>query len=98
MNQWLEYKKYANSHEYFTRKELKENSLHGNTIDNYINLTAKSGFIKKTGRGQYTRILKIPNFISSSLILKLSYDKEKREKILITIIRKEKLENIRNQS
>jgi len=94
MTKWQEIKDYVNSHELFTRKEMKKIGL-GTTGDMYINNLRNAGFVIRIGRGQYKRIIKIPNYISSSLMVDIAYSEDRRKKFMMTLIRKQKLENIR---
>ena len=94
MNKWNDVKNFVNSHDIFTRKELKKESLSDNTVDNYINYIIKAGFIDRIGRGKYKLLIKIPKYISSSIIFVLAYNEEKRTKLMTSLIRKQKLENI----
>lgn len=95
-NKWQDVKNYVNSNENFTRKEMTkffENFSH--TEDQYILFLKHCGFIERISTAKYKRIVKIPDFVSSSLASELSYNKEKREKVMLKLIRKQKLENIK---
>ena len=96
LNKWQEVKKYVNNNETFTRKDMtKFFENHGHTEDQYILFLMHCGFIERTSTAKYKRIIKIPNFVSSSLASELSYNSEKREKLMKKLIRKQKLENIK---
>ena len=60
----------------------------------YISNIFHAEFIKRIGIGSYERIVKVPEFISSNKMCELAYNKEKRDKLISTLIRKEKLQNL----
>jgi hypothetical protein len=91
MNKWETLKEYVNSHEFITRKILhSKDLLDGSTSDNYINMLRKIGFIKRTAPGEYTRVEKIPEDLTSSKLTQI-YSKDP-----IKYWRKVKLEKIKN--
>jgi len=96
MTKWDLIKDYVNSHDIITRKELKISNLGGNTVDNYINLLRNTQFLTRIGRGKYKRIIKIPNSLSSSKLSKIAYNYELRDKLMKSLIRKQKLDDINN--
>ena len=72
MNKWEIIKNYVNSHDFITRKELRSDDLLvGSTADNYINMLRNIGFIKRTNLGQYIRIEKIPEELTSTQLQKI---------------------------
>jgi hypothetical protein len=98
---WKVVKDFVNSHEIFTRRELRIKlnirSIGDYTESQYINHIKNAGFIKRIERGKYKRIMKIPKSISSTKIANIGYmSKEEKQKILLVLIRKEKLQNINN--
>lgn len=97
INKWQEVKNYVNSNENFTRKDIKKHfdMNRSHTEDQYILFLMHCGFIERVACAKYKRIIKIPNFLSSSLASELSYNTEKREKVMLKLIRKQKLENIK---
>lgn len=86
-SKWEIIKNYVNSNEIIERKIIDNG---GSTIDNYINMLRNCEFLERIGRGKYKRKCTIPDFITSSLLQEISFDKEKRIKFL----RKKKLEEI----
>lgn len=96
MSRWQEVKDFVNSKIDFTKKDMR---VHfdgiGNTESQYILLMLNAEFIQRTGHGKYKRLITIPNNISSSLMQELAYNTEKRNKIMMILKRKEKLNKIK---
>lgn len=91
INKWYALRNFINSHEFLTRKDLKdEKLLDGSTTDNYVRFLTKCGFLKKIGMAEYQRILIIPDELSSSILLIIAYDEVKK----IQFFRREKLKKI----
>lgn len=100
MNKWELVKEFVNNNEFFDKKQMR-NTLNikkssNYTESQYVNHMMNAGFVKRIGRAKYQRIIKIPKNISSTLIYKLSYDREFSKKYLSKIVRKQKLENIKS--
>ena len=96
ISKWQEVVNYVNSNENFTRKEMtKFFENFGHTEDQYILFLKHCGFIEKIDVAKYKRIIKIPNFVSLNLVSEISYNIEKREKLMLKLLRKQKLENIK---
>lgn len=98
LNKWKRLKEFINSREngVFTRKEMRLLIDADSTEDQYVNVLRNCQFIVRTSLGKYKRLLKIPMTLSSSKIINLAYDREKRDKYMTILKRKEKLENIKN--
>lgn len=98
-NKWAEVKDFVNSKIDFTKKEMTQyfDGI-GYTEHQYILLMLNAGFIERTGRGKYKKLITIPDYISSSLMQQLAYNTEKRNKLMIILKRKEKLLKIKSQT
>jgi len=95
-SKWDIIKDFINSHDAFTKKELREkyNIILCSTTEQYILLFMNAGFLIRIGRGSYKRDMFIPDNITSSNIIELSYDKIKRDKYK----RRTKLEKIKKDT
>lgn len=100
--QWSIVKNFINSHDFFTRKDMRKVMPDfGHSEDQYILIITNVGFLEKIKTATYVRKAKIPENISISKMIKLAYDrdyKEEKEKLITIIKRKEKLNNIKNSS
>lgn len=101
-SKWKIIKDYVNSHESFTRKDMRKvMDNFGHSEDQYILIMTNVGFLEKPKTATYIRLAKIPENMSISKLTKLAYDsdyKEEKQKLLTIIKRKEKLNKIKNSS
>ena len=102
MNKWISVREFVNSHKKFTKKEMRKelniDSCSNYTESQYISNMLKVGFIKRIGRGSYERLIKVPITMSTNKMQILIYDEDKKSKLLTTLMRKEKLENLRSNN
>ena len=100
MSKWELVRDFVNSHEIFTKTDMRKNLNIPNTSNytesQYISHMLNVGFLKRTGRGSYERICKVPENMSTKQITNLVTNKEKREKIMTILYRKEKLKNLQS--
>jgi len=76
MSNWSKTIEYINSFsgDKFTAVYVKKHlNCYTNTISLYVNYLHKSGFIKRTGRGNYKRIHDIPPDLTLSKLKKFTY-------------------------
>ena len=95
MSKWQDVKDFVNSNEKWTRKRIRKIVDKSNTIDIYVLIMMNAGFVKRIGKGKYKRLIKVPEYVSSSTMQAIAYNEEKRRKFMLTIIRKQKLKNIK---
>ena len=103
INKWIIVKDFVNQNEVFEKKTMRatlniKDAESGYTESLYINHLKNAGFLKRIGRGKYKRLVKIPDSMNSGQILKLSYDYALAKKYMVTLIRKQKLENIKENN
>ena len=100
INKWELVRDFVNNNKKFTKSEMRKTlniaSSSNYTEGQYVNHMMNAGFVERTGRGAYSRIIKIPKNVTSTLIVKLSYDKILRGSLMKKLTRKQKLENIKN--
>ncbi len=75
-SKWEIIKKFVNSNEAFTRKQLSKIDGFCNTYDQYINLLRNANFIKRIKPVQYKTIAKIPEKLSTNFLTELAYNKD----------------------
>jgi hypothetical protein len=77
MSNWSDTIKYINSfsnEDYITPKMVKEHLYNNSqTIPLYVNFLHKSGFLKRTNRGVYIRVQKIPSDLTLTQLKKFTY-------------------------
>jgi hypothetical protein len=95
MSKWQIIKEYINNNEYFTRKSIKKDI--GINLDQYVLLIKHSGFIEKLDIASYKRNYKIPDYITTTLLNKMAYNDNFRDKIIKRISRKEKICEIKKR-
>ena len=95
MTKWELVRNFVNTHDIFTKTDMRKNlnirSTSNYTESQYVSHMLKVGFLKRSGRGSYERVCKIPENMSTNQIINLVSNKEKREKLMTILFRKEKL-------
>ena len=98
-SKWQEIKNFVNTNEHFTRKDMKDNfKKFSQSHEQYILILKHIGFIDKPTIATYDRIVKIPEKLTSSYIIKLMQNEELKNAYMSKIIRKEKLNKVKNSS
>lgn len=92
MDYWEQIKIYINNNKIIERKKINK-EIKTVSLDCYINYIRVAGFIERIGRCKYKKILDIPDYITSTLIQKIAYDKSYNF-YMLRLIRKEKIKKI----
>jgi hypothetical protein len=95
MSTWKEVSNYVNLNQNFTKKHMNVyfDGI-GNTHHQYILLLMNSGFVERTGRGKYKRLVKIPDDFTLRNLQGIAYDANSRDIVMKRLIRREKLLNL----
>lgn len=91
MSKWQVIKDYINNNEYFTRKSIKSDI--GMNLDQYVLLIKHLGFIEKLDIASYRRLYKIPDYFTTTLLMKMLNNKDMKDKVMSKIISKEERKN-----
>jgi len=101
MSKWELIRNFVNSNsEIFTTKDVRTyvdlktqniTKYTASTESQYVLHMMHCGFIKRLSRGKYQRQIMIPEFVSSTLLQTLAYDKGKRDDFMRKFMRKQKL-------
>lgn len=94
MDYWEQIKNYINNNNIIERNKINK-EIKSVSLDCYVNYIRVAGFIERTGRGKYKKILNIPDNMTSTLIQKIAYDKSYNF-YMLRLIRKEKINKINN--
>ena len=90
MSKWSNVCDFVNENRSFTRKYMNKVTDGGVTEGQYLNVMLQAKFIKRIGRGEYERLIKIPKSLTSNKMSSIAYSEHGKE-LMKKLVRSEKL-------